>query len=458
MRKSLHTSKMVVAALAVGAALAAAPAQAVLLSDLISGQVPEIVVGDKTFTNFTVTVTGIPVYQADPANIEVTGVIDPNNPHNIGLKFTPVSPTAAMIFAHPGALVDVLLGFDAIATDPLKIIGVDLAFVGNAPADGLAQIVETVYGEDSQLTQLKVSTMGSSQVSAALPNQYHWVRVVKDIAVVAGETGGASVNEFTQMFLQTPEPTTVLLLALGGAALFGRSLARRRRLLAIALVVGLGGLLMQPSTASAVLLSDLTDNPADSVSYGNFVFDNFQINIVSSNGKWIANQSAIDVQGFTIPDGTEDGLRFAGLIAALSNVTTLSEVTLTISYDVTLIDQMKLIHDVTMSFNGAPEAPDGVAQVGKSILVEGSSVGELMVYNEQPGPADPIKLLDHQVLNGNYTKIHVHDRIIVEGGISGATTISFINQTFSLVPIPEPTTLLAALLGLPLLGMRRRTR
>jgi len=463
MRRSLHTSKALLGLSAICMLLAAAPAQAVLLSDLINYDplttppelVPKIEVGDKTFTNFTVTVTGLLPYEADPANIEVTGVVDNGD---YGLKFTSASPAMAMIFAHPGAFVDVLLGFDAIAAAPFKITGVDLSFAGAAPSDGLSQIVETVYGGDDQPTLLQVSTLGASTASAVLPDEYQWVRVMKDIAVVAGETGGASVNEFTQLFIQIPEPATISLLVLGGLALFGRGLARRRSALTIAIILGLGGMLIQPGTVSAIPLSTLTADPAESVTYGDFTFDNFEFNVVGSSGKWIASESAIDVQGFTTPIGSEDGLRFAGLIAALSNVTANSQVTLTIAYDVTLNNPELAIHDVTMSFNGAPTHYDGWAQVGKSILLDGSSIGEAMVYNRPADPVNPIKLMDHQIIGtGSYTQtLRVHDRIIVEGGLSGATTISYINQTFSL--IPEPAMLVLTILGLPLVINRRRRR
>lgn len=458
MKRSLRTSTVLAAAICTF--LAAASAQAVLLSDLINYDplttppelVPKIEVGDKTFTNFTVTVTGLLPYEADPANIEVTGVVDNGD---YGLKFTSANPATAMIFAHPGAFVDVLLGFDAIVAVPFRITAVDLSFAGSAPPDGLTQIVETVYGGNDQPTLLQVSTLGASTAAAVLPNAYQWVRVAKDIAVVAGETRGASVNEFTQLFI--PEPATVSLLMLGGLVLFGRGLARRRGALAVAIILGLGGMLIQPGSASAVPLSTLTANPAESVTYGDFTFDNFEFNVVGSSGKWIASEAAIDVQGFTTPSGSEDGLRFAGLIAALSNVTANSQVTITISYDVTLNDPEQAIHDVTMSFNGAPTAYDGWAQVGKTIMLDGTGIGEAMVYN-RPADPDPIKLLDHQIIGtGSYTQtLRVHDRIIVEGGLSGATTISYINQTFSL--IPEPAMLVLTILGLPLVINRRRRR
>ena len=72
-----------------------------------------------------------------------------------------------------------------------------------------------------------------------------------------------------------------------------------------------------------------------------------------------------------------------------------------------------------------------------------------------PVGIDSLQLQDHQVLPGGpySSTLQVHDRIILEGGRGGAATISFINQTFSVVP--EPTVALMALLGLPMLARRR---
>ncbi len=454
MRGSLRTSKALLGVSAVCVFLAVAPAQAVLLSDLVSGAVPSIVIGDKEFTNFSVTITGIGPYTADPSNIDVTGVMSMSGDY--GLKFTSANPATAMIWADPvGGFVDVLVGFDAIATGPFTIIGANLSFVGTAPADGLVQIVETVQGDDGQLTLLLVSSLGASSATAILPKPegYEMVHVVKDIAVVAGGTTRASLDEFTQFFIQIPEPATISLLLLGGLALFGRTLASKRGLLILAMALGLGGMLAQPGTASAVMLSTLTANPANAVTYGDLKFDNFQFSAAGS-GKWIADEDAIDVQGFTTPSGSEDGLRFAGLIAALSNVTPGSQVTVTISYDVALTTPGLVFHDVTMSFNGAPTAWDGSAEVSKTI----EGIGEVAKVYNRPADPDPIKLIDHQIIGtGNYPgPLHVVDTIVVKGGRDGAAMISYINQTFSL--IPEPAMFILTMLGLPLVVGRRRKR
>lgn len=430
----------------------ASPALAIPLSELIDPQAQPIEVGDKLFDNFTATVTGIAPYTIDLSNIDVTAV-------NMGggvyaLTFTPVNPAAPIIAASPGGFVDLLLGFDVTVTDPLwQIDEIKLAFNANAPGTGFAQIVETVFGAGPQPTQIQVNTLGPSIASTQLPVPSSAITVYKDIAVIAGRDSSASITDFTQYFIQIPEPATASLLVLGGLALMRRRVVRRHAALVLALTLGMTGMLMQPAPASAVPLSDLTANPANTVPYGDFVFSNFDFNVVGSFGSFIADPAAIDVQGFTTPDGSEDGLRFVGLIAALSNVTPGSFVEMTLSYDVNVKDQGGLIKDVTMSFNGAPWGADSVTQVGKSVQFDGASVGELLVWNT-PAATPAMRLQDHvDVTGGPYATLHVHDRIIVRGGEAGVTTISFINQTFS--QVPEPMAAAMLLLGLPLLWRRR---
>jgi hypothetical protein len=451
--------RVLAVAVLVGSVIAvASPVNAVLLSDLVSSQDPQlrqIEIGDKLFTNFSVTVTGLPTYVADPAGIDVTGV-DQGGVY--GLHFAPANSGTSIFSADAGAYVDVLIGFDVTATKPgFTISGLNLSFTGQAPGDGLAQIVETATGGSDSPVLLQVSTLGSATATVSFVNSHSSIHVDKDIAVVAGTESGAQIDDFTQLFYQVPEPETALLVVLGGLAVFGRQLGRRRTVLAAVIGLGLAGLLVQPNTASAgVLLSTLDDNPSGSYAYGDFTFSNFDFEIVAGTGKWIADTATIEVQGFTTPYGSEDGLRFAGLIAALSNVTPSSSLTITLDYDVTIQPGTAGIDDVTMSFNGAPTASDGRAQVGKTVLdSQGAGVGSLLVWNQPSNLTEPLRLQDHAVLSGGpYTTVHIHDRIIVDGGASGATTISFINQTFS--QVPEPASLALLGLGIPALLYRRK--
>jgi hypothetical protein len=452
--RSLHRFNVGVV-LAFGAVFAAVPTDAALLSaplsDLINSD-EQIAIGDKIFENFEASPRlGIMPYSLDLANIQVTGIQDGAN---YGLSFTAVGGMAPIISAGAGGYLDLVIGFDARVTNAFNQISeVQLSFVPSAPSDGLAQIVESAYGGSDDPVLIQVSTLGSNTASAPLSDTYPTIRVYKDIAVIGGITQGTAITEFRQLFIQVPEPAAISLLALGSLVLLRGRVVRRRTIWAVAIVAGLAGVLIQPNTASAVLLSDLLANPSDTVPYGDFVFSNFAFQATHS-GRYIADPTTIDVQGFTTPDGSEDGLRFVGLIAALSNVTPGSSVTINLDYDVTPNQGTPGISDVTMSFNGAPTHDDGSAVVTKTIFSGNVDVGGVTVRN---GPKPLMDLQDHAPLTGGPygSMLRVHDTITLEGGEAGATTISFINQTFS-VEVPEPATVLLGLLGLPMLVRRRR--
>lgn len=461
--RSLHRFS-VGAALALAAVFVAAPVEATLLSDLVNSN-GKIEIGDKIFDNFQVTILGVMPYSADLANIQVNA--EPNE-NDYQLTFTSASGGGPIISADPNAYVDVLIGFDVTVKkdSAFLITDVNLSFHANAPANGLAQIAETVYYDpfdpNVQPTLLQVSTLGSSNTpDIPLPGAYTKIRVYKDITVIGGQSEDTSIDSFMQTFIQTPEPAAMSLLVVGSLVVLRRRVVRRPAVWGVALALAFGGLLMQPGTASAVLLSTL-DGTSATYSYKNFTFSKFEFDVVvaGSAGKYIANPEAIDVQGFTTPFGGEDGLRFVGLIAALSNVAPNSRVEITLSYDVEVKAGGPGITDVTMSFNGAPTSTDGKARVDKGVLNKagGEVIDALSVWNEPGKPDDPkIKLQDHVNLANvpvdGYASVHVEDTIIVHGGASGATTISYINQTFSV--IPEPAVILMVLLGLPLLNRRR---
>lgn len=440
--------------------LAVVPANAVLLSDLINPELPadqrQVSIGDKVFENFTLVITGLGTYQASAGNIEVTGI---QIGSDYGLLFAPVAGAASIAAADAGAYVDLLIGFDAKvngSADEIKAVWLSFEPTAPFPSNGLAQIAETVQGGDDQPVLIQVNTLNppaSYSDSTDLANTYSSVRVYKDIAVIGGKTEGAAITKFEQLFIQTPEPAAISLLALGSLALFGRRAVRRRTVWAVAVALGLGGLLMQPGTASAVLLSELVADPSKTVDSpsGNLVFSAFDFEIVGSSGSFIADPETIEVLPLALANG-EEGVQLAGIIAALSHVDPDSSVTINLDYTVTVKPGAPGIIDVTMSFNGALADPEeGRAQVGKVVLFENASVGDLLVWNQPSG----YQLQDHIDLSGGpyTTMLQVHDRIIVEGGESSSTLISFINQTFS---VPEPAVLLMGLLGLPMLVRRRR--
>jgi hypothetical protein len=320
--------------------------------------------------------------------------------------------------------------------------------VGSAPG-GLAQIVETAFDGTNAVGQTQVTAPASMESHILLDGTYSKVHVLKDIALVAVAQQPASITSFTQTFSQTPEPAGIALLASGALlALFGRRRFGPRMPLALAVGLGFMGFLLVPPTASAMNLQDLINAPGSPLVSGSLEFRNFGFEVVGSSGVSIADALSIDVEPISM--GGEDGLQFAGLIAALSNIQSNSMVTVNLDYDVKTLNPARGIHDLSLSFNGAVTSSDGVTQLGESVLHGGSGVGQ--------GFVTAAAIDDHQDLtDGPYTDtLHVHNRIVVQGGNSGQATISFINQTFSQGEVPEPAVILLLGLGAPAVMRRRR--
>jgi hypothetical protein len=187
-----------------------------------------IIIGDKLFDSFSVTSSASPNSIAPTAaDIQVTAVdID----GDYGLKFN------ALWMASGGQWVDSTLVFHAsllptAVAQGHGIVGNSLYFTGVAGANttgGIASISENIYadhparGESSfaeefiyYMTPTNKSTQDSVEFA---PVTDLWV--VKDIGVSGGvgPNGVMHLSEFYQTFQQAPEPSTLVLSAVG---LFG---------------------------------------------------------------------------------------------------------------------------------------------------------------------------------------------------------------------------------------------
>ncbi|MHC4797436.1 MAG: hypothetical protein ACYTF1_12405 [Planctomycetota bacterium] len=376
--------------------------------------------GDKLFSNFNVSITGLGTYHADAAEIDVTGI---TLGHEYGLLFGEYAPLNPMIEAMSESYVDVAISFDVTVFNKpgFTVNDITLSFDGFAPIDGFSQVVETAYSGPVVVGQAQVETPSNMTSHIDLtPGFYTMIHVTKDIAVIGGSNSSSGVTFVEQTFSQIPEPTMLSLLGVGYMVfLCVRRKYRGRLFCSSVMVMGFATMAMNPGTASALLLQELVEG--QSLTWHDKEFDNFSVQI-EGEGVFFANASALEVRGLTL--GDEHGLRITGLIAALDTGGVSSKVTVTIGYDVTVINPALGIDGVSLSFNGA------ITGNGSAQVIEGVSDG--LGLNEQVEVSTPDRLSEHLDLPGTpYTILHITKTIKVNSGEGGVTTISVINQTFS---------------------------
>ena len=179
----------------------------------------EIIVGDKTFTDFTYAKTED---MPSAAGVNVIPIKDDDG--NYGLRFQ-----AAFIDLPGGDPSDALITFSASVTDgvDMQISDVHLAANTNLNGPGLAEVTETFL---PQSTVLKLNVFDSPNGTkladwADLPEPVSKLSVQKDIALRADEGAiSASVSFVDQTFSQVPEPAYLglLLLSIAGVLLHRR--------------------------------------------------------------------------------------------------------------------------------------------------------------------------------------------------------------------------------------------
>lgn len=217
-------------ALVVGLVNGVRPARAAILADLIANPTNSITVGDKVFSNFQYTTTGVGMPSAANVNVNPlpTDVLG-----NFGITITGG-------FTSNGGVADATLSYDVRITTP-GFTFTDIRLAGNPEiqppnATGTMSVTETVFGltppTANPLGQLTILAQGGTppRLSDALfitPGVYTALRIRKDI-FANNLGGGVPVLSFVdQSFSQVPEPTSMALLGVGVAC--SVVLARRRR-------------------------------------------------------------------------------------------------------------------------------------------------------------------------------------------------------------------------------------
>jgi PEP-CTERM motif-containing protein len=195
------------------------------------------------FDNFTYTPTPNPLAPAtipDAATIRVMAVESPGNP--LGLLFQATNQFMAMN-TESG---DGILKFDVTDLNPTQtLIKAHMDFTGGTNGTGLSEVSEVgrdptgliqVYQKSVIQSQSFQPSGGESSFTVPITPPQSMIHVSKDIfvgSVLSGDVPNfASISDFTQTFTQdpaVPEPSSFVLVVLGGGGLGWFGWRRKRR-------------------------------------------------------------------------------------------------------------------------------------------------------------------------------------------------------------------------------------
>jgi len=213
----------------------------------------------------------------------------------------------------------------------------------------------------------------------------------------------------------------------------------------------------------SVPLSTLVNNPEGQVVAGDKKFTGFGYDFTNDMpGPGGVNVRPImDDLGDTDANTFNYGIRFQGAFMDLVSSQGGSDAFITYMVEVT--DPLYLISDAHLAGNPTLLGEQGSISVVETFLPLGAN-GEytMKIYDDEGFPTP--KLIDWTFFNPPVKKLNVQKdilaRAVVTPGTNGSTaTMSFVDQTYSQIRIPEATTLTLALVSLiSLSGYRRRSK
>lgn len=190
------------------------------LQDLINAGQTGVIVGDKRFYNFSLQppLNGAP----SASQISVAGLMSPN----IGLQFS------ASWFAVAGSTMDTVINYCVQVLDPTQQIGaVGLSFNGTTPVTApgtFATVTEqvmhldgSVIGNFSVFSDANTPFMDHLQNTLPLSPPLSALCVSKDIQVVSGPGGVATISVVDNTFPQVPSGIPLPASAWTGLVLLG---------------------------------------------------------------------------------------------------------------------------------------------------------------------------------------------------------------------------------------------
>jgi hypothetical protein len=203
------------------------------------------------------------------------------------------------------------------------------------------------------------------------------------------------------------------------------------------------------STPAPVLLSTLVNNPSASYTVGDKKFTGFSYLATGD----MPPATGVNVAAI-LDDAGNYGIRFQGAFVDLPSSPGGSDAL--INYIVETTDPLKLISDAHLAGNPTLLGTQGSISVVETFLPLGQN-GEytMRIFDDESVGQ---KLTDQTIFATPVKRLSVQkDILVIATPQSQTVTMSFVDQSFSQVTIPEATTITLALIGLvSTAGMVRR--